>query len=283
MQQPLRRLLLLQYEFADTAWYEPSGGHGTRVAPYWVSTPAGSGALASLPVGGKSEYAVAGKGSGTPITMRALNCSSTGDGYDLTFWVPAAVFALGTPESSDVVVRYPEPADMTVALGSGGTLAAASGKLTFTRSTGVAANISSVDSRSSATDLGFFFSDFAVAGVSALSTQTFITVRATTDSNQALFLEFGGTGSPGSQITKLNVYNSVPTLVDTGVTLASLSYWCAVINISTNLLTVYQDGVSVYSVNSVLTSGTTNRTQLQLGGQSGTAVTFSRFAGVVWS
>jgi hypothetical protein len=256
---------LLEFVAADTAWYAPDGGDGSQLSPYWTTTASGSGALASLPIGAADNYAVIAKGTGSPVTVRCRAITATTSGYVVTVWVPAAVYALGAPSTSDVVARYPDPARFAITL-AGGSVAENSGTVLLTNGASAATIVQTTASRSTATQLAFFATGFAVGGVTATSTQALIRVNSSSDSGQILVLEWGGSGSPGGQTTKLNAYNSSGTRVDTGVLLSSLTYWCATLDVSSNTLTIYSDGASVYSASSVITSADSYRAKYQ--GQS---------------
>lgn len=275
---------LLQYVSADTAWYAPDGGDGSQLSPYWTATASGSGALDSLPVGAADDYAVIAKGTGSPVTVRCRAITATTSGYTSTVWVPAAVYALGAPTTADVADGYPDPARMVVTVPINSTALETGGRLRQSRSTGIGTqNIATTASRGAASHLAMFFTGFATSGVTTSGAENFCGVRTTTDSNQGLFCSWGGAVSPSGQITKMNAYNSSGVLVDTGVLLASLTYWCVTLDTSTDLLTIWSDGASVYTVTSTITSGTTVRATLQTGEGTSLYIEQAIFAACTWT
>jgi hypothetical protein len=273
---------LLQYVSADTAWYAPDGGDGSQLSPYWTATASGSGALALLRSPYTDAYGVIAKGSGSPVAVRALEVIDSGSGYVVPYWVPVAVHALGAPDTGDTVNGYPDPNDWSIAIG--GSVAISAGLLTMTSDPINVSLVQTTASRGTATHLGLFFTGFAVAGVTTTFTQSLVRVNSSSDSGQLLIVEWGGVASPGGQTTKLNVYNNTGTKVDSGVTLASLTYWGAVLDVASNTLTIYSDGVSVYSASSVFTNADTYRAKFQTeSGVSGSTITFATHAAVTWT
>jgi hypothetical protein len=67
------------------------------------------------------------------------------------------------------------------------------------------------------------------------------------------------------------------------VLLASLTYWCATLDTSTDLLTIWSDGASVYTVTSIITSGSTPRATLQTGDGTSLYIEHAIFAACTWT
>lgn len=273
---------LLVYDSTDARWYGVVED-GSELAPFTTTTASGSGALASLPAPTTDAYGVIARGTGSEVVVRGLAVTSSGDGYVSRLWVPSVVHAFGAPSTADVVARYPDPADWTYTFASG-SLAANSGKVTLTNGASGIDVVQTVASRPTASKLGLFFVGSTFAGVTATSTQLLIRVNTSSGSGQYLMVECGGAGSPGGQTTKLNVYNSSGTRIDSGLLLTSLTYWVAILDIATDVLTIYSDGASVYSATCVITSADAYRAKFQTQSVvTGSALGFSTHVAATWA
>ncbi len=278
--------VLMTYDETDDAWYETGGGHGTELAPYWTASTGDDG-VDALPEATSSAYAVVGKGTGSPATVRGLvvvatdwaTASSSNSGQlqrAVAVWVSPTLFALGTPSTAYLLDRTVSP--WTASVGSGGAInynSAVAGRIAVKSGTAAASSLS-VGSRSTSSRLAILMGRAKAAGVSTASgSASFVRTMSTSDTNQFCGLAVGGTTAANA--TEWHTWGSGGSLVTTGVGSADERRLEVILTVASNALELRVNCAesATFSTTSVATTGTASGAEVSVSPQNSASVTLS--------
>lgn len=256
-QQPV----LLQYNDTDGEWYEPSGGHGTQLAPFW-SVSTGDDGIDGLPSPTSGAYAVIGKGTGNPFPLRGLvlTTAEAGAVYNsgvatlitgLIRWVHPDIYALGTPTTVVGYIKSTNAGTASVGSGTGGAInynSTVANRVAVRASVTNSSSLTSSVTRTTSTQLAVIASRVKATGTASAAGNVYFRAGTTSDTNQFLGVIAGGSASSNTWAVWTGTGPS--TFSDSGVSATSESHIEATLNVSSNALNLYSNGQLVLSTTS---------------------------------
>jgi hypothetical protein len=212
----------LEYDATDDAWYAPNGGDGSELAAYWV-TGTGQDGIEALASAQPGDFAVIGRGTGSPQTLRGLGGTYSGTGLPVSCWVTSETYTIGTPSLVYAIDRM----DPSRGLGGWTETVAAGGAVDWDTTVadrvavkaGAGADSYAVASGSApaAATMAVIAERVAVDGAAAAGSATQVRVNSSTG-NFVFLIGAGGASAPGADTTNWWYFNGSGVATATTIT-----------------------------------------------------------------